>query len=266
MKKKVPRFGVLTNNSLDILDEIKEIGEMGFDLVEIGFEPPLGLPEILLKKRKEILKALNKYNMFALGHTSWWYELGSLHERVRKAWIQEGKIAIDTAKQLGIKTINFHSGSFGMSMRIEESKRIVLDNMVKSLRELTVYGKKKGITVMLENMPDSGVTRFDDFKYIIDRVRGLKVHLDVGHALIAGGNNEIRKYIRTFRNRILHVHLHDNHGSYDEHLPIGIASLDYKRLAKEIKKINYDRTITFEVFTPDRDYCRISMEKMKRLW
>ena len=266
MERKVPRFGVLTNSLFDTLDEIREIGEMGFDFVEIGFEPPFGLPEILLKKKRDILDALRKYDMSAIAHTSWWYDLGSLHEKVRKAWVEEGKVAIDAARQLGIRTVNFHSGSFGMSMQVEKAKKMVFDNMVRSLRELTSYGKKRGIAVMLENMPEKGVVRLDDFRYIADRVSSLWVHLDVGHAFIAGGNDEVAKYIRVFRDRILHIHLHDNHGVHDEHLPIGVASLDYRRLASELKKIGYGNTITFEVFTPDRDYCRISMEKMKSLW
>lgn len=49
----IPKFGNLTNPSVDILQEIKTIADFGFDFVEIGIEGPLGKPEILLKKKKK---------------------------------------------------------------------------------------------------------------------------------------------------------------------------------------------------------------------
>ena len=35
---------------------------------------------------------------------------------------------------------------------------------------------------------------------------------------------------------------------------------------KELKEAKYDETITLEVFSKDRDYLKISKEKIKRMW
>jgi len=35
---------------------------------------------------------------------------------------------------------------------------------------------------------------------------------------------------------------------------------------KELKETQYDETITLEVFSKDRDYLKISKEKIKRMW
>jgi len=35
---------------------------------------------------------------------------------------------------------------------------------------------------------------------------------------------------------------------------------------KELKGVQYDETITVEVFSRDRDYLKISKEKIKRMW
>jgi hypothetical protein len=35
---------------------------------------------------------------------------------------------------------------------------------------------------------------------------------------------------------------------------------------RELKDVQYDETITLEVFSKDRDYLKISKEKIKRLW
>ncbi len=263
----MPKFGNLTNPSVDILQEIKTIGEFGFDFVEIGIEGPFGKPEILLKKKKKIIQLLKKYNMFAIGHTSWWIELGSDYEPVRLGWLEESKKIIRTANELGIKLLNFHSHSRGLYMKENKTKKQILDNWIRSLKELVEYGKKYGITIILENAAEKNeIVYIKDLKYIVDRVPELRVHLDIGHAFINGGMSNVKEFIKTFRSKIEHIHIHDNHGQNDEHLPLGVASLEYEKIVKLLKKIKYNKTITVEIFTRDRDYVQFCMNKLKNLW
>jgi len=62
-----------------------------------------------------------------------------------------------------------------------------------------------------------------------------------------------------------HVHLSDNKGSEDLHLPMGVGNIDWKKILKILKKY-YRGTITLEVFSKDKDYALLSKEKLKRLW
>ena len=73
------------------------------------------------------------------------------------------------------------------------------------------------------------------------------------------------EYIKTFRDRIIHIHWHDNHGKQDEHLPIGEGFIDHQNAVKGLKEIGYDRTITLEVFTNNND-ARLSADKLKTMW
>lgn len=107
------KFGKLSAPMIDVLDEIKTAHDLGFDYIEIGIEGPAETPEILLKKKKKILKLLKKYKMFAIGHTSWWIELGSQYEPVRRGWIEESKKIIRLCNDIGIRLLNFHSHSRG---------------------------------------------------------------------------------------------------------------------------------------------------------
>jgi sugar phosphate isomerase/epimerase len=260
------KFGKLTNPMKDILDEIRTTHDLGFDYIEIGIEGPAGTPEIILKKKKQILILLKKYKMFALGHTSWWADLGSQYEPVRIGWLKEGRKAIRLCNELGIKLLNFHSHSIGTYIKDETGRKIILNNFVRSLKELVKYGKKYNVEIMLENAAEKGeIKDFKHFKYIIDKVSGLKVHLDVGHAFIDDDMKGVEKYVRTFKSKIVHVHMHDNHGKSDEHLPLGAGLIDYKKVIKLLKKIRYNRTITFEVFSKDLDLLESSMKKVKKL-
>jgi sugar phosphate isomerase/epimerase len=69
-------------------------------------------------------------------------------------------------------------------------------------------------------------------------------------------------YINTFKDKIIHIHWHDNHGNRDKHLPIGAGLIDHQRAIKALKKIYYDRTITLEVFT-NRSDAKASTNKFK---
>ena len=122
------------------------------------------------------------------------------------------------------------------------------------------------MVIMLENVPSSnGICKVDEFRYIIDNVPDLKVHLDIPHAFIAGGMHEIRLYIRTFQDKIAHIHWHDNHGKSDEHLPIGDGLINHRSVIEELKAIKYNKTITLEVFT-NRDDAKYSSETLNKLW
>lgn len=55
-------YGLLTNPSNEILDEITKANELDFEYVEIGIEGPEGNPLIIEKKKNEILKLLRNLN------------------------------------------------------------------------------------------------------------------------------------------------------------------------------------------------------------
>ena len=262
----MPKFGNITNPSEEILKEIKTVASMKFDFVEIGVEGPGATPEIILKNKTKILQLVKKFKSRPIVHTSWWFELGSVYEPVRKGWIDEGKKIIEISRLLGSRLTNFHATVKGMYFKTESGKKLVISKMSKSLRELTKFGKMHGIDIMLENMTPGSVSSIEDYSQIMKNVKDLKLHLDVGHAFIGGGIGHVEKYIRKFKKRLVHIHVSDNHGSDDEHLPLGRASINYKTVARVLKEISYDKTITFEVFTPNRELARKSMEYFRNLW
>jgi hypothetical protein len=62
--------------------------------------------------------------------------------------------------------------------------------------------------MMLENVPYSnGIHDMIEFKYIIENVPSLLVHLDIPHAFTSGGMKSVLDYINTFRDKIIHINL-----------------------------------------------------------
>jgi sugar phosphate isomerase/epimerase len=260
----MPSYGLLTNPSNDIISEISKIHELNFDYVEIGIEGPEGNPNIINKKKNEVVKLLHQFKLKPIAHTAYWIDLASDYDYIRHAWILEAIREIKTARKLGINLINFHANINGKFYG--EKRKIVLDNLVKSLREIVSQAKKYKVDVMLENVPlSNGIHNVDEFKYIIDNVATLFVHLDIPHAFTSGGMASVIDYINTFREKIIHIHWHDNHGKKDEHLPIGDGFIDHQKAVKELKAIGYDRRITLEVFTSSND-AKSSADKLRTMW
>ncbi len=260
----MPSYGLLTNPSNEIIKEITNIYDLNFEYVEIGIEGPEGNPDIINKKSDGILKLLERFKQKPIAHTAYWIDLASDYDFIRHAWINEAKREIRTARKLGIDLINFHANINGMFYG--EKRKIVLDNLIKSLREIASHANKSNITVMLENTPlSNGIHTVDEFKYIIDNVPGLSVHLDIPHAFTSGGMKSVIDYINTFSDKIIHIHWHDNHGKKDEHLPIGDGLIDHQKAVKALKNIGYDRTITLEVFTSNID-AKSSANLLRNMW
>jgi sugar phosphate isomerase/epimerase len=260
----MPSYGMLTNPSNEILSEISKIHELNFEYAEIGIEGPEGSPQIVNKKKNEITRLLNTFKQKHIGHTPFWIDLGSDCYYVRRAWVLEAMRDIRTAKNIGVDLINFHANLNGMFYG--EKRKILLDNLIKSLREIVKYAYKYNVRVMLENVPlSNGIHDVVEFKYIIDNVDSLLVHLDLPHAFTSGGMDSVFDYISTFRDKIIHIHWHDNHGKKDEHLALGEGLINHKDIVKALKDVEYDRTLTLEVFTSKND-AKVSADKLKAMW
>ncbi|MBI2084937.1 MAG: sugar phosphate isomerase/epimerase [Candidatus Aenigmarchaeota archaeon] len=259
----LPKFGTTTNPSLDLMQEIREIAALNFDFVEIGIEEPEGSPKIIANRAGKINRIIKKHRMFALGHAAWWIDLGSPHEIVRDAWLEECKKVIDAGKRINIEKITFHAHSQSMMLSDRGTLKEVISNYIENMKKLVDYAGDS-MVVMLENTTE--MSSIKDFQKIISKVDGLAVNLDIGHAFIGGGMKSISNHIKKFGKRIQHIHMHDNHGKMDEHLPVGIASIDFRRTVKELKKIKYGKTISMEIFVPERVITRISEEIIKEFW
>lgn len=255
------KIGRMTHPIRNLMGGINKTLNMGFDYVELGIEP-INDAQFIHKNKKLIKKLLKKFSHLPIIHTAWWYDLSSPYDEIRKAWIKRGCADINIANELGAKLINFHfMVHSGALLKYKNSKKMILDNYVKSLKYLCNYADKIMVEVMFEN----GEEKFEDYKYVLDNVSKLKVHFDVGHAFISGGMRNIKRFFYYFNDRIVHIHIHDNHGKQDEHLALKKGKINWKQVVSILKKSRYDKTITFEVFKSDKDLLK-SREYFRKLW
>jgi sugar phosphate isomerase/epimerase len=226
---------------------------MGFDFAELFMEIPEGHYSILEGHKRDLLASLSAFSHPPVAHTAYWLELWSGYEEVRKAWVEVAKRTVDVAASLGCRKFNIHApipkGMYSHSMKHWKQ---ALETEARSLREISEYASRRSIKLMLENLGPFG-SDFPAFRHIVNRVPGLGVHLDVGHAFLEGGMKMVSRYIRTFRGKLEHFHFTDNMGLEDDHIGIGQGVIDYFKIMEIIRKIRYDKTITLEVFSSRKD-------------
>ena len=265
----MPQFGLLTNPLENVSLEVDKIKRLGFDYVEIGIEEPNATPSILTAQKNDILSALTRNSIHPLGHTAYWVGFGSAHDEARAGWVKEGRKMISVASELGIQLLNFHFFSrLGMVGRSEKSRETFLQNFTHSMTELTQFAAQKRIELMLENVPPEPGHPLESlacFSQVMTAIPSLKFHLDIAHAFIENRMKGVQQYVDEFTDRLVHIHIHDNHGKLDEHLPLGEGKIDFKKVVKLLKYIDYNKTITFEVFTSPGDAVR-SRHFLKKLW
>jgi len=128
--------------------------------------------------------------------------------------------------------------------------KIQWDNNIDSLKQINDYANAKGITVCLENIGFNSVDQcFQDLLEIRKAVgSSLQFTLDFGHARLGEGAEE---GIRQLGEKIRHIHLHDNYGKNDDHLPVGDGNYDYSEFIDFFK--NFPHIITLEVSDISRD-------------
>jgi sugar phosphate isomerase/epimerase len=260
------KYGAMNFPIKPLLREVEEIGEMGFDYVELTMDPPETTPQKILVQKHSIQEALHRYGMGIMGHLPTFVWASDLYESLRKASLQENFEALEAAAELGIEKVVLHPAYItGLGkFLIDRVKGYAMESIESILKKAV----NLNITLCIENMFPQTHFLFQayEFQSVFEAFPEIRLTLDIGHANLGGGKNKSSEFIHHYGYRIGHVHANDNFGKEDSHLPIGAGIIDFEKILKELKETQYDETITLEVFSKDRDYLKISKEKIKYIW
>lgn len=89
-----------------------------------------------------------------------------------------------------------------------------------------------------------------------------------GHCFDAGhwhlfGRRPMNEWLRSVSSSLFHLHLHDNHGRADEHLPVGDGTIDFSPLQKHLEAMLVAPSITLEAH--NLEHLRRSLLEVNRL-
>ena len=155
-------------------------------------------------------------------------------ERVRRVEaMDELKRVIDVADDLPYARLILHMG--GSREMADPRKR---DAAFSTLEHLILHAHHAGVTICVENT----TSEMGDPAYLrafVDETRltGLRFNFDIGHAHLAElpEDQRLENNFSPLRDLVSAVHLHDNHGDKDEHLPPFDGTIDWPAAIKLLK-------------------------------
>ena len=257
------KIGVMNHPARNPLEEIEWIGTHGFDFVDFTLEPPAADPDQI--NPKAIRAALDRHSLGVVGHTAYFIPMSSPFSSIREASLSEFRRALRAAHQIGATVMNVHyakpPGFF--------SKEQVIEWHVEVLSRLCDEAAKVGVSIVMEHIPFGGGEQLENIVAIMEKVPLLRFHLDSGHAKLERGHDRWDEYLDRLGPKLLHVHLSENDGTADQHLPLGAAprsTTDWPKHIKKLKATGYDGTITLEVFAPAREYLLLSRDLLRKWW
>jgi len=155
-------------------------------------------------------------------------------ERVRRIEaMDELKRVIDVADDLPYSRLILHMGSTRETA--DPRKR---DAAFSTLEHLILHAHHAGVTICIENTT-SEMGNPDYLRAFVDETRltGLRFNFDIGHAQLSDfpENERIKKCFSPLRELVSSVHLHDNHGEKDEHLPPYDGTIDWPSAIKTLQ-------------------------------
>jgi len=158
--------------------------------------------------------------------------IGSVHEPMRIAAVDEIKQAIMMCRQLEIPLVTIHPGFVQGIAFLNKAK--ALEKTKESVKEIAAYAVDQSVTVVVENLPaniNATCTQADELLEAIEG-SGLGICFDMGHANTAGQMDEMLKLVDRFKN----VHLHNNDGQWDQHNRVDDGSADLSKVVSVLKR------------------------------
>ncbi len=253
------RIGMMNNPAHDPLREIQWAAENGFDFIDLTLEHPKTGADTV--ESAAIRAALDETGLGVVGHTAWYLPFASPVPRLREAATAEIESAFPHFVAAGAMLVNVHPDPGRRTVGIGMEQ--IRDWNIAAFSRLAASAQAHGLRLMVENIPEHFATVVD-LRAMLDAHPTIGFHLDIAHAQVRG--NRTHEFLTAFAERLVHVHLSDNSGRSDDHLPLGAGRLDWKRLVRALKRTGYDGTITLEVFSDDRDYLLASQHKLRAAW
>jgi len=117
-------------------------------------------------------------------------------------------------------------------------------NSLATWREFLTIAEENSTIIMFENTYETTPEIHQRFLQTLNSPHA-RFCLDTGH-LMAFARSAWQNWLPPLENRLGQLHLHDNHGSRDEHLPVGAGDFDFASLFAYLKKQKLAPLVTLE--------------------
>ncbi len=183
---------------------------------------------------------------------------GGVDEKIREVTRLRFRQVLELVPYFQPGVIVFHPGYD--QWRFDHDVDFWLKNSLRIWEPLVKRAEDLSVKMALENI-------FEENPSILARLLEAIPSPFLGYCLDAGHGHLFSKvpiveWIQVLGSRLLEIHLHDNHGKADEHLPLGWGSIDFPAIFSALKEKNIRPIYTIE---PHRlKYLQPSLEALAK--
>jgi len=185
---------------------------------------------------------------------------GALDRKVREVTVERLREVFDLVPCFRPRSVVCHA-AFDERYYVSHED-LWLENSRDTWGTLIKTAAAMGTQIALENVYEAGPGFFglllDDFRESED----ICICFDTGH-FNAFSRSSLDEWMNTLGSRIGQIHLHDNHGSADEHLPVGEGTFPFQRFFELLRQKGVRPIVTLEPHTQE-DLWR-TLENIRRL-
>ena len=167
-------IGAMNNPARELFSEMRWMAEAKLDFIDLNgaaCRPHRGRSMLAAVK-----EALEKYSLGVVGHTAFYLPFSCTFDSIRKAAVEETRRCIELFAKIGAKWMNLHPDRHAPF----HARPFVIEQNLKSIRELLPVARDNGIGLMIENTPGDFNNR-QQLGELLDPVPELGLHLDIGH-------------------------------------------------------------------------------------
>ncbi len=186
--------------------------------------------------------------------------IGSADEGLRRHALAAHEVVMRAAARMGARVVVVHPG---YEVGGEEDLRRCQDTVRASLERLLPLAEQLDLRLAVENMlPAHTLSRHEDLLECVARVDHPRVGicLDTGHAHVV---DSVERAIEVFGALIIHVHLHDNDGTADQHLLPPRGTIGWNGFLAQLGSVGFQGPLTIEAKKPDEYTMRDMIEEVR---
>jgi protein FrlC len=258
-------FSTNAYTRFSLADALRGIKRAGFAGVEILADPPHAYPEqideALTSSVKRELESLDLAvsNINCNCSFGYWkdappepYFEPSLISPNPKHRADRTRMILKTlqfAKDVGAANISITSGRCLGGMPPEPAAK----QFAESIKPILEAADRLGVNVGIECEPGLFLEYVAELRDWIDRLKHPRfgANLDIGHSQVIG--ESIPEVVKMLKGRIWNLHVEDIPGRKHYHMIPGEGTLDWGALHQALRKIQYDRFLTVELYTHTAD-------------
>jgi sugar phosphate isomerase/epimerase len=171
---------------------------------------------------------------------------GAMEPLVRAVTLQRLTQALQAAANLGAHLMVVHPGYD--RWRYPNLAAAWVDQATETLAPLVAQAAACDCRLALENIYEETP---DTLLALVERLDSpwFGHCFDIGHWRLFGTVSQA-EWLSAIAPRLLHLHLHDNHGQSDEHLPVGEGTIDFAPLLQRLPNLARRPSITLEAHNP----------------